>query len=92
MDNLKQNLPHMIMGALAIAAVTVLAVAHVITGGEALGVIAGATGFTMGVGGSSVLPSAAVVTTPLPSSSSGQTTTVLTQVPTPHPEAASQGN
>ena len=92
MQNLQTNLSHMVMATVAIVAVTALAIAHIITGGEALGVIAGATGFTMGVGGSSVLPSAAVVTTAVPSSSPGQTTAVLTQVPTPPHQEAAQGS
>lgn len=75
MDNLKDNLPHMIMGTVAIIAVTLLACLHLVSGGEALGIIGAAAGFTMGVGGSSVSGTAAVGSLPAQSLSPGQTVT-----------------
>lgn len=75
MDNLQQNLPHMIMGTVAIVAVTVLACLHLVSGGEALGIIGAAAGFTMGVGGSSVSSSGVVGSLPAASLSPGQTVT-----------------
>lgn len=58
MDQFWANLPHMIMATIVIIAAVVLGSTHVITGGEALGLIAGAGGFTLGAGASSasVLP------------------------------------
>lgn len=75
MSTIKQNAPHMIMGCVAIAAVTVLACLHVISGGEALGVIAGATGFTMATAAGSVSGSGVVGSIPASSVSPGQTLT-----------------
>lgn len=75
MDNVKSNLPHMIMATVAIAAVVVLALAHLISGGEALGVIGAASGFTMAAGASSVSGGAAVGSIPASSVSPGQTLT-----------------
>lgn len=48
MDDLWKALPHLIMATVVIAAVTVLAVAGVMDGGEVLPVIAAAGGFTLG--------------------------------------------
>jgi hypothetical protein len=50
MAQLLANLPHLLMAAIVIAAATVLAATHVITGGEAIALIAGAGGVSLGVG------------------------------------------
>lgn len=48
MQDLKTALPHLLMAALVIVAVSVLAILHILTGGEALPVIGAAGGFTLG--------------------------------------------
>ena len=53
MANLLSNLPHLITAVLVTAAATVLAATHTITGGEAIALIAGAGGVSLGVGASS---------------------------------------
>lgn len=78
MDNLKQNLPHMIMAAVAIVAVTLLALKGTISGGEALAVIGSASGFTMAAGAGSVSPTPAPASIPAASLSPGQTVTETT--------------
>ena len=75
MNSIQQNLSHMVMGVVAIIAVTLLSLHGTISGGEALGVIGAATGFTMGVSGGSVSTSGAVVSLPANSALSGQTVT-----------------
>lgn len=75
-----QNLPHLIMAVVVVAAMTVLAALNVITGGEALGVIGAATGFSLGVGGTSTSLSVAAATTPLASASTGRRKTDTTPV------------
>lgn len=69
------NLPHLLMASIVIAAVTVLASTGVISGGEALGVIGSAAGFSLGVGGASSSATSVVLTAPAHSSSSGSTGT-----------------
>lgn len=78
MDNLKQNLPHMIMAAVAIIAVTLLALEGTISGGEALAVIGSASGFTMAAGAGSVSPTPPPAATAAGSISPGQTVTETT--------------
>lgn len=78
MDNLKQNLPHMIMAAVAIIAVTLLALEGTISGGEALAVIGSASGFTMAAGAGSVSATQAPASIPAGSLSPGQTVTETT--------------
>lgn len=73
MQNLQNNLPHMVMGVVAVAAVVLLALEGTISGGEALGIIGASTGFTMGVGGTSVSNSGAAVITPATLPPPGQT-------------------
>ena len=48
MDNFIQGLPHMVIACLVIAAAVVLSTLGQISGGEAVGMILGAAGFTMG--------------------------------------------
>lgn len=78
MDNLKQNLPHMIMATVLIAAVTVLAVTHIISGPEALGIIGPTAGFTMAAGAGSASPTPGAASIPAASLSPGQTVTETT--------------
>ena len=54
MPNLLANLPHLIMAAIIIGAVTALAAAGVIPGSTALAVIAAAGGVSLGVGAAAV--------------------------------------
>lgn len=53
MTDFLTNLPHLIMATVVIAAATVLAAVGTITGGEAIALIAGAGGVSLGVGASS---------------------------------------
>jgi type IV secretory pathway TrbL component len=78
MQQFVSNLPHMIMALIAIAAVTILALAGTISGGEALAVIGAASGFTMAAGATSASAYAAPGSGHLPSLSSGQTVTETT--------------
>lgn len=78
MQQLQSNLPHMVMGIVAVVATMILALDHIVTGGTAVGVIGAATGFTMGVGGSSALASGVAASNPAPSLSPGQTQTETT--------------
>lgn len=78
MGQLQQNLPHMIMGLVAIIAVTLLALEGTITGGEALAVIGGATGFTMAASATSPSAGTAQATIPATSLPPGQTLTETT--------------
>lgn len=48
MSNLIQSIPHLITVLIIVASVTALALDHVLTGGEALPVIASAGGFSLG--------------------------------------------
>lgn len=75
MSQLQQNLPHMIMGLVAIVAVTLLALHGTISGGEALAVIGGATGFTMAASATSPSAGTAQAITPATSVPAGQTLT-----------------
>lgn len=75
MQTFLQNLPHMVIAGLVIAAVTILNLHGSISGGEALGLIGASAGFTMGVSGGSQSPSGAVGSLPVPSPLSGQTVT-----------------
>jgi len=75
MPQFLQNLPHMIMATVAIAAVTILSLHGTISGGEALGVIGASVGFTMGVSGGSPSASTVAGTLPAGSVSPGQTVT-----------------
>lgn len=92
MSNVQQNLSHMVMGVVAIVAVTLLSLHGTISGGEALGVIGAATGFTMGVSGGSASSSGVAATLPANSASPGQTVTETiahTVQASPTPPAAS---
>lgn len=64
MDDLRKAAPHLIMATVVIVAVSLLAIDHILTGGEALGSIAAASGFTLGVTGASGSISAAAATVP----------------------------
>lgn len=75
MDYIRQNVPHMIMGALAVIAAVVLAMDHIISGGEALTVIGAATGFTMGASAGSTSSTGVPAITPATSVSPGQKVT-----------------
>lgn len=78
MNQLQQNLPHMVMAAVAIIAVTLLALEGTISGGEALAVIGSASGFTMAAGAGSVSPTPPQANTAAASISPGQTVTETT--------------
>jgi hypothetical protein len=78
MQTLTDNLPHMIMGFIAIVAVTLLSIEHVITGGEALAVIGASSGFTMAASASYMSQFTGGVNTPVRSLSLGQTVTETT--------------
>lgn len=89
MDQVKQNLPHMIMASVAIVAVTLLALHGTISGGEALAVIGAASGFTMAAGANSASGGAAVGNIPASSVSPGQTLTeTVTHQVESHPPAS----
>lgn len=78
MQPLKQNLPHMIMGTIAVVAAVLLAIDHLITGDAALAIIGTATGFTMATGAKSVSAIAGVAESQPLSVSIGQTATETT--------------
>lgn len=78
MTNFLSNLPHMIMATVVIVCATVLASTHVITGGEAIGLIAGAGGFTLGAGAGSASASSANQTVATTSASIGTAATTTT--------------
>lgn len=65
------NLPHLVMAVFVIAAGTILAALHVITGGEAIGLIAAAGGFSLGAGAGSASASVAATTASVTSNSNG---------------------
>ena len=68
MNNFTTSVGHIIIATVIIVAATVLAVQHVITGGEALGIIGA-------IGGVSVGGAVALATPPTPSAPVGLTTT-----------------
>lgn len=78
MQQFLSNLPHMLMGLVAIIAVTVLSINGTISGGEALGIIGGVSGFTMGAGAGSAYSGPVPASTPTVSMSPGQTVTETT--------------
>lgn len=89
MTNFKSNLPHLIMAALVIGAAIVLVINKSITGGEAVGMIGTAAGFSLGTGAASASITAAAQTAPITSlSSGGATATSHPAVVTDHPPAA----
>lgn len=53
MKNLQNNAPHLIQSLIVIAALVILALDHLITGGEAFGGVLAAGGFTLGTVGAS---------------------------------------
>jgi hypothetical protein len=66
-QNFLTNLPHLVTATLVIAAAVVLAATKTITGGEAIALIAGAGGVSLGVGASNTsanAPSPSVPSTP----------------------------
>jgi hypothetical protein len=75
MQNLKQNVSHLIMGAVTIVALTVLAYHGTITGGEAFGGVLAAGGFSLGAGAASASPITAVAPNPDASVSTSPTVT-----------------
>lgn len=83
MENLKQNLGHIITVTLIIGAAVALAITNKISGAEAIGIIGTAGGFSMGGGvasssaGTSTPVVASVVASPL-ASTSGPTPTAET--------------
>lgn len=77
MDQLKQNLPHIIIAAIVIVAVCVLALQHIITGGQTLSVIIGVAGFSMGGGVASTSLSTVAAAMPAVSSSIGNSTMTI---------------
>lgn len=78
MQQFLSSLPHMLMGLVAIIAVTLLSMNGTISGGEALGIIGGVSGFTMGAGAGSVYSGPAPASIPTVSMSPGQTVTETT--------------
>lgn len=74
MTNFKSNLPHLIMAALVIGAAITLVINRSITGGEAVGMIGTAAGFSLGTGAASASITAAAQTAPVTSVSSGGAT------------------
>lgn len=90
MRELQKSLPHLLTSFIVIVALTILAVDHLITGGEAFGGILGAGGFTMGgvVGSSSIttVPAAVVpVSTSAATTPATETTTTTTHTQTTAP-------
>lgn len=79
MPNFIQNLPHMIMGVVVIAAATILASAHIITGGEAIALIGPAGGFTLAAGSLSAMSPTTSQTVPVNASSNSPASTTATQ-------------
>lgn len=79
MTNFMQNLPHMVMGVVVIAAATVLASAHIITGGEAIALIGPAGGFTLAAGSLSAMSPTTSQTAPVNASSNSPASTTATQ-------------
>lgn len=53
MKQLQNNAPHLIQSAVVITAIVILALDHLITGGEAFGGVLAAGGFTLGTVGAS---------------------------------------
>jgi hypothetical protein len=71
--NLLSNLPHLLMAAIVIAAVATLAAVGVIPGSDALVVIAGAGGVSLGVGAAAIPTpgSAPIPVAPTPTAPAG---------------------
>ena len=94
MDNFIQGLPHMVIASLVIAAAVVLSTLGQISGGEAVGMILGAAGFTMGgtvaSGSISTAASAAASVSASTSAPATVTTTHSQTSPPPTPIAAAQ--
>lgn len=86
MDNLKQAAPHLIMSLIVVVAVVILALDHILTGGEAYGAIIAVGGFTVAgtVSSGSASSAAAAVTSALVSTPSQATATPQT-APDPQP-------
>lgn len=95
MSNLKANLPHLVMAVTVITAMTILAVAHIVSGPDATVVIVAAGGFSLGAGGASASISAATHAIVVPSDSSSNVPTVTVtagpqQTPAPTQPPAGQ--
>jgi hypothetical protein len=65
-QNFLSNLPHLVTATLVIAAAVVLAATKTITGGEAIALIAGAGGVSLGVGASNTQTTPAAPAAPAP--------------------------
>ncbi len=89
MGDLKKALPHLIMATVVIAAVLVLAIDKLVGGGDALAVIVGAGGFTLGgtVASGSISTAASAASAISPSVSIAPTATETTPPSTPPPAA-----
>ena len=92
-ESLNNGAAHLLMGTAMIAAACVLAIKRVITGGEALGVIGAAGGFSLGGSVGSASVTTAVGAIPAVSNSTGTSTVTITpsvsKVPAPvHDPAA----
>lgn len=74
-NNLLSNIPHMFMAIIAVVAACVLAGIGKISGDQALLVISGVVGFSVGVGGSSASSTAVAPIVAVPSTSDGKATT-----------------
>ena len=86
MTNFLQNLPHLIMAVVVIAAATVLASLNVITGGEAIALIGAAGGFSLGGAVGYASASSAATTASVTTTSNGSATvkTAPASVPPSH--------
>lgn len=76
MNSLKTSAAHLVMAALVIGAAIVLAINKTITGGEAIGLIAGASGFSLGTAAASASPSTVAVPVSGGSASTGTPTPI----------------
>jgi hypothetical protein len=91
MINFLQNLPHLLMAALVIAAATVLASVHVITGGEAIALIGAAGGFSLGGAVGYASASGAATTASVTTSSTGESTVRTSPASTPPAPVTTNG-
>lgn len=89
MNKLQDALPHIVQATIVTAAGVVLATQHIISGGEAIALIAAANGFTMGVtGASSSISTAASAAADVSHSASTLTSTHSQTSSTGSPETA----
>lgn len=87
MPQFLQNLPHLIMAAIVIAAAVILASTHVITGNDGVILIGAAGGFSLGAGAGSTSPTVATPAVSVHSTSDGGSTATVAAAPTATPTA-----